>query len=69
MRGVGLEHPRLAGGLEAVHAAAGQRLRRERMRQPACGGQNSSVGPPAVWMTGRPLAIASSTGMAKPSPR
>ena len=43
--------------------------RRARMRQPACGGQNSSVGPPAVRMTGRPLAIASSTGMAKPSPR
>ena len=41
----------------------------ERMRQPACGGQNSSVGPPAVVITGNPQAIASSTGIAKPSPR
>ena len=30
---------------------------------------NSSVGPPAVTTTGSPLAIASSTGMANPSPR
>jgi hypothetical protein len=43
--------------------------RLERMRQPASGGQNSSVGPPAVATTGSPQAIASSTGIAKPSPR
>ena len=33
------------------------------MRQPAAGGQNSSVGPPPVAITGSPQAIASSTGM------
>ena len=39
------------------------------MRQPAASGTNSSVGPPAVTTTGSPQAIASSTGIAKPSPR
>ena len=38
-------------------------------RQQASSGQNSSVGPPAVTTTGIPHAIASSTGIAKPSPR
>ncbi len=44
-------------------------LRTDGMRQQASSGQNSSVGPPAVTTAGRPQAIASSTGMAKPSPR
>ena len=67
--GVGLEHPRLADGLEVVDAPSGHRqalradapagLRRAELVGRAAGGV----------MTGRPLAIASSTGMAKPSPR
>ena len=39
------------------------------IRHPAASGTNSSVGPPAVAITGSPLAIASSAGMQKPSPR
>ena len=47
----------------------GRNARVDSIRQPASGGQNSSVGPPAVAITGSPQAIASSTGIAKPSPR
>ena len=66
---VRLEHPWLCDGLERGHAPLGELPPADAIRQPASSGTNSSVGPPAVAMTGRPQAIASSAGMQKPSPR
>ena len=50
-------------------SSAGKYATRAGTRQPAEGGTNSSVGPPAVTTTGRPHAIASSTGRPNPSAR
>ena len=56
------KRPNIAGSSALVPS-------REGSRTDSAGGQKSSVAPPPVTITGVPQAMASSTGMLKPSAR